>query len=235
MKKTVYKLIFFVAFMAFVLFLAPSVKAESTETHDSEISTIEIWIAIFGVLGTWIIACLAIWGGLIRSFVVGPKLKLELHDAEGEITKSDNGIPRRYYHLDVINKRKAVKAENVRVLVTKLLRPLADGRFEDDTLNSPLHLTWQFPSTQPKFLTIGYNHESCDLGYIPEGGHFRLTPYLVPNKYNVELQANNKIRVELVVIAENAASNKIYLEISWDGEWSDDSKKMKKHLVVKEI
>jgi hypothetical protein len=30
-------------------------------------------------------------------------------------------------------------------------------------------------------------------------------------------------------------SNLLHLEISWNGEWSDDMSKMKRHLVVKRI
>jgi len=195
-------------------------------------------ILFFGVLGTWVIAALAIWGEPIRLWLIGPKLELKLHDTKGEITTSKKeGIttPIRYYHLDVINKRKTAKALNVRVQINKLLRPLADGSFTDETLSSPLQLMWQFPFTKAHYLTIGYNKEVCDLGFIPKGSYLKLTPYVIPNKYDIILRSLQKFKVEIVAIAENAESNKLNLEISWDGEWDDDSDKMSKHLVVKEI
>ncbi len=201
----------------------------------ANVNEIEIVILLLGVIGTWAIAIIAIWGDSIRSCVLGSKLELKLHDPRGEITKVKDGTPIRYYHLDVNNKRKNAKAINVRVLVTKLLRPLADGSFANESLNSPLHLTWQFPEHRPKFLTIGHNQESCDLGCIPRNGKFGLCPYLLPAKYNIFLKAKEKIRIEIVAIAENATSNKVNLEISWDGKWDDDRETMKKHLVVKEM
>lgn len=193
-------------------------------------------ILFFGVLGTWAIAVLAIWGNPIRSMLAGPKLELKLHNAKGEMTTNMDGLSLRYYHLDVINNRKTAKAVNACVQVNKLLWPLADGSFKDENLSTPLQLQWQFPKHNPQFLTIGYKKEVCDLGFVPRGGPFRLTSYLIPKKYEhmITLGSLQKFRVEIVAVAENTESNKLNLEISWDGEWSDDSDEMSKHLVVTE-
>ena len=40
--------------------------------------------------------------------------------------------------------------------------------------------------------------------------------------------------IEVKAVSDNAESDPIYLDISWNGEWSDDTKTMKQNLVVKE-
>jgi len=43
------------------------------------------------------------------------------------------------------------------------------------------------------------------------------------------------MRVEVIATADNAESNPLLIEISWDGQWSDDTIQMSKHLVIKEV
>lgn len=42
------------------------------------------------------------------------------------------------------------------------------------------------------------------------------------------------MRVEVIAVADNAESNPLCLEISWNGKWSADTEEMKKNLVIKE-
>ena len=83
----------------------------------------EFWGLIIQGIGafcTLIVAILAIWGNSIRSFLAGPKLKICLHDPEGELNFLQDGTPARYYHLKVTNKRRGAQAKNVRVILTKI-------------------------------------------------------------------------------------------------------------------
>jgi len=41
--------------------------------------------------------------------------------------------------------------------------------------------------------------------------------------------------VEVVAVADNGQSKPIRIEVAWDGNWSDDTEEMSRHLVVKEI
>ena len=119
------------------------------------------------------------------------------------------------------------------MLLTKLNFSLPDSSFNDEKLSSPLHLMWQYPNSKPPFLTIGFNEEICDLGFIPENENFRLSPYIQPNKYKVNIESNQRIRIEVITVAENGKSNSLLLEISWNGRWANDSSEMEKNLVVK--
>lgn len=49
------------------------------------------------------------------------------------------------------------------------------------------------------------------------------------------LEPNEKMRVEAIAVADNAESNPVCIEVSWDGLWSDDASQMEKHLVIAEV
>ena len=197
----------------------------------------EIWnLIIQGAVGvgTLLVAAIAIWGNLARSWWSGPELRIRLLNILGELTKITNGTPVRYYHLIVTNDRKWSPAQNVRVLLTKILQPAADGSWVDRSFSGPLQLTWQFPQFHVRFPFIGPDDVS-DLGYIPKGQKFSLSPYVVPNNFNGFVEGNQSIRVEIIAVADNGQSRPILIEIAWNGNWSDEAGEMSRHLVVKEV
>ena len=185
-------------------------------------------------VGTLLVAVLAIWGDWIRSQLTGPKLAISLHDPQGEPTGLTNGKSSRHYHLKVSNKRRWTQAKNVRVVLTKVIKPAADGSFPPESLSGPLQLTWQFPQIHPQYSLIGPD-DICDLGLIIEGDKFILTPYIVPVKFDGVLGSGQRMRIEVIAIADNAESNVLCVDLAWDGKWSDDTSEMKKHLVIKEV
>jgi len=200
-------------------------------------TTYEIWsLIIQGAVGvgTLLVAAIAIWGNLIRSWWSGPKLKVSLHNPMGELTNLNDGTAVRYYHLRVANSRKWSPAHNVRVLLTKIFQPAADGRWVDRSFSGPLQLTWQFPQFHVRFPFIGPDDIS-DLGCIVKGHQFAITPYVVPNNFNGYVGPNQRIKVEVIAVADNGQSKPVLIEIAWDGNWSDDTAEMSRHLVVKEV
>lgn len=62
-----------------------------------------------------------------------------------------------------------------------------------------------------------------------------MTPYITPNNFPGTLDANQKMLLEIKALADDAESPSVCIEISWDGKWEDDSRKMAEHLVVKEV
>ena len=198
--------------------------------------TRETWqLIIQGItaFGTLLIAVLAIWGEPIRLWLVGPKLEVSLSSSEGTLNYAGNQrIPTRYYHLRISNRRK-VPARNVRVHLTKILKPAADGRWVPQVLSGPLQLTWKFPTTRPQFLTIGPD-DCCDIGNLQKGQKFVLTPYVIPHNFVGYLEANERMRIEVVAVSDNAESKPYCVEVAWDGQWSDDTLDMQRHLVVRE-
>jgi len=184
--------------------------------------------------GTIVVVILAIWGNLIRSRFAGPKLKISLRHPQGELNYIRDGTPARYYHLNVVNNRRGAQAKNVRVVLTRLLKSAPDSKLVNQTLSGPLQLTWQFPHIHPQYPTIGPD-DICDLGNLIKGQNFVLTSYILPNNFMGFVSPDEKMRVEMIAIADNAESNVLCVEVFWDGLWSDDAVQMQKHLVISEV
>ena len=174
------------------------------------------------------------WGDAIRARLVGPRLALRLFDPHGERIDIGDGSNARCYHLRVENKRKAARANNVRVVLTKVRRPAADGSFPPDSLPDPIQLTWQHGQSMPQYPAIG-PAINCDLGCIIKGKGFSLSPMLVPNNLDIQLRPNERMVVEAIAISDETESDPHCIEISWNGSWSEDAGEMATHFVVKEI
>lgn len=199
----------------------------------------EIWGFILQallVVATSAVAVMAIFGDSIRAKYWGPKLRVRLHDPEGESIPSRDSsgkmVPARFYHLKVTNERLSVSARNVRVMLTQVIKPAADGTFSRQRLSGPLQLKWQHPQFHLLSPTIG-SDDICDFGNLVQDRIFVLSPYLVPNNFEGFLKAGERMRVEVIAVADNAESNPLCLEISWNGKWSADTEEMKKNLVIK--
>lgn len=194
----------------------------------------ELWSIIiqgFLAVGTLLLAVIAIWGDWIRHRLLGPKLTINLLDNEGTLTYITDGTPGRYYKLKVSNSRKWSPAINVRVILKKILKPAADGTLAPQVLSGPMQLTWMW--LLPQYPTIG-PEEICTFGNLIKGQNFILSPYVKPNNFVGFITPNQNMLIEVQAVADNVESRSLYIEISWDGKWSEDTKQMQQHLVVKE-
>ena len=101
-----------------------------------------------------------------------------------------------------------------------------------------LPLYWQFSCVNPTYFpplpSIGPD-QTCDIGFIAQGCNFILTTAINLFEYKFEIGPNEKMRLEIIALAENAKSKPIHVEIEWDGEWIDNPKEMGKHLTIKKI
>jgi hypothetical protein len=185
-----------------------------------------------------VIAILAIWGDLIRYRVAGPRLAVDVLNPDGERTvwkgPAIEPKPTRFYHLRVSNGRRWAPARNVRVVLTGLARTRADQSFASVPLSGPLQLQWQFAIASPQFPTIGPYH-TCDLGHVEGDSGFSLAVYVMPHNFQGAIRRNERMRVEIRALADNGESKPLLLEIAWDGQWSDDTVEMRRHLTVKRV
>ena len=191
-------------------------------------------VQIAGVVASLIVAILAIWGDYFRSRLAGPRLHVSLLNSDGEKTFWTGNIPTRFYHLHVTNTRQWAPAKNARVVLTSLARMAADDSLTPLRLSGALQLTWQFPQVNPQYAEIGPDH-TCDLGFVLADKGFQMSLYVTPNNFQGVVRARERMRVEVQAFADNARSNVLYLEIAWDGVWSDDTAEMRRHLVVKPV
>ncbi len=171
---------------------------------------------------------------MVRSWWPGPKLKVCLHNPLGELTTLADGTPVRHYRVKVTNDRTWSPAHNVRVLLTNILQRAADGSWVDRSLSRPLQLTWQFPEIHARYPVIGPDKVS-DLGRIAKGRRFGLTPYVIPHDFRGLVGPHQCIRVKVIAAADNGTSEPALIEITWNGNWSDEAEEMHRHLVVEEV
>ncbi|TSA52523.1 MAG: hypothetical protein D4R45_06930 [Planctomycetaceae bacterium] len=186
------------------------------------------------VVGTLLLAIIALWGHIIKGRWLGPKLKIALKDPKGNKSKFSDGVNSRYFHLRVFNERHAAPAHNVRVVIKNIYRPKADGIMCISPLAGRIQLAWQYQGSNPQFQTIG-SESSCDLGYLRQNEEFKLSTLYQSISFNGTVKAGEKIIVEFLALSDETESNVLKIEISWDGSWSDDSEEMANHLVLRPI
>jgi hypothetical protein len=203
---------------------------ENTPIPMTRYEILNLIIQGFIAVGTISVAILAVWGEWVRYQLIGPKLSIHLLDAEGTLTKLTDGTPGRYYKIKVENIRQWAPAKNVRVILTRLSKPAADGTFLPQAFSGPLQLTWQW--VFPQYPTVG-PAEVCTFGSLIQGKRFTLSPYVTPNNFTGYLDPNQRMLIEVKAVADNGESKPLNIEIAWDGCWSDDARTMQSHLVVK--
>ncbi len=201
-----------------------------------EIGNIAQWAS---VITSAFIAVLAIWGDRIRYRLSGPRLSVSLLSADGEVTTLTGGnlsrpVPVRYYHLRVTNNHRSAPARRVRVVIAGLARTASDQSWAVLPLSGPLQLHWQFPGSSPQFPDVGPDH-TCDLGSVVSPTGFTPALYITPNNFQGTVGARERIRLEIRALADNAESEPLFLDISWDGLWSEDTVTMRRHLVVRSV
>ena len=189
-------------------------------------------VQIFVALGTISVAVLAIWGDWIRFKLAGPKLRIALLDATGTVTVRSDGKKGRYYKLLVLNDRKWSPARNVRVVLKSIFKPAADGTLTPQPMSGPLQLKWQW--IVPQYPSLGAGEEICTFANLVQGEQFVLSPYIVPNNFVGFLKANERMLIEVVVVSDTAESESLFLDLSWNGQWSEDTTAMLNNVVIKE-
>jgi len=248
-RKLRYILVFIVILvidMLIVIYAHPSKKAT-------------LYLGGFTAFFQTVIAVSAIWGNEIRALFLGPKLVLSLDRPEGQITKliSKNespagfvaiklpptALPARFFHLRVQNKRKGAPATRTQVILFSIVRPHKAGDPKALSINGRLPFPWKFrggdsdPQIRFKdavmYSVIGPD-DYCDLAMLTADGHFllRAEHWMLVDEY-LEIKSGEKTTVEAIAIAENAQSNLLTLDISWDGVWpGEEDEHVTEHIKI---
>ena len=185
-------------------------------------------------VGTIALAIVALWGHIIRSRWLGPRLCISLRSENGERSEFGDGVMSRYYHIRVFNRRRSAPAHNVRIVLKSLFRPMANGEMSPTALSGPLQMAWQFQGSNPQFQTIGAE-SVCDLGYLRQDSDFTLSMLYHHFSFTPTVSANQRIIATFVALSDETESNELRIEIAWDGLWNEDSDEMRQHLVVRAI
>ena len=191
---------------------------------------------IIAAIGTVIVAALAIWGDKVRSIVAGPKIRIRLREARGNLTTRANGTRTVYYHIAVTNARTWSPARNLIVRLIKIETMAADRRFQPERLVHSLQFTWANPQFHEISPTVT-SSDMCDFGFIDEGSEgFVPSMYVMPNDFEGIVQAEETRRFTIDATADNYHSKTpLVLEVAWDGTWTADTEQLMRHLVIREI
>ena len=190
-----------------------------------------------GVVGTWIVGFLAVFGEQIRTAIFKPKLYLELKSRVGinsPQTGKENGVEvtrhARYFHLRVTNRAKYATAADVQVLLLGVERLDDEDRRPGD-LYVPLPLGWEnglYPIARP----VGFETDAtADLLYVREDG-LRFVPVVVPHNFQAKYIGKTRLRVTAVARGLDCESNTVRLNIDWDGTWVSDDGAMQDHFKI---
>lgn len=195
------------------------------------------WVTEAGVLGTWVVGLLALFGDRIRAAVFKPKLHLELRSNVGSYSpqsdrESGKEVRRhaRYYHLRVTNRAIYPKAEDVQILLLGVERIDGKQRRPGD-LYVPLPLGWS-NGLYPLARTIGAKTDGvADLLFVRDDV-LKFVPVVTPLNFETDYSGQTHLRVTAIARGNDCESNPIRLTIDWDGKWDRDDDAMAKHFVI---
>jgi hypothetical protein len=126
-------------------------------------------------------------------------------------------------------------ANNVRVLLTKILKKSPDGLWLEQTFSGPVQVTWNLHLDRSMYATIGPD-DSAVFGNLEKSARsFILQLYYYPNNLEGTIESNQPTRLVFKAVSDTAESKELTIEVEWDGVWEEDRIKMKGHCKVAEI
>ena len=187
--------------------------------------------------GTVLVCALAIWGEWLNNLIFGPRLKVTLLSEEGDPTTRNGDKKTIYWTIKIENARKSSLAKNVRVKCINIEKASIDSETQRSiSLPIPVQLRWAFRDYQVDVVNIK-DEDFCNLGFLDEDSEtFELDIIRKPNNFKGYIKSGESMKVSFIAIADNFISNRPYtIDISWDGKWAHDSKKMLNHLIINEV
>jgi len=202
------------------------------EINNLAYQKIDLIISGLYLFATLLLAFLALFGERIKQAWNRPELRLILD--EPTLTSHSNATEKGwYYHVKVINEKRRAPAQNVRVLLCKVMKKGPDGAWLEHKFSGPVQVMWIWPDFMPQYLTIGPDEKATFCSVLENSKTIELKLYVVP--MNLPQQINIKEPTKLVfrAVSDNAQSKELPVEISWDGEWEQGVTEMKRHMIMR--
>lgn len=216
-----------------------------------EVGTAAQWFAGVATLTAVIVALFGDW---LRSHIFRPKLTAKLVSETGEhnlvqynipfwegmpasdqpgILRAAHGIPARFFHMRVSNKRRWPPAKNARLYLVRVeemqqeeeFRLLWSGELPMSAKNEDL-----FPPRNQLGPPIDFDVVSAD-----SEGWFHL--HTVFNYFLLRQHTKAPLhrRYFFRALSDESETVVVGLEVEWNGSWSDDWNELRKHLHVSEL
>jgi hypothetical protein len=207
---------------------------------------IPAWIALFGVIGTWLIFVAAIWGERIRSWLFKPTLQIELVSPIGERTtekiiwiesgqRRERERPARYYYLSVTNPRRWPVANNVQIVITRLETPDPSGR-PQIAWEGEVPFQWQHPQLYPLSRIVGPAARANFIVVADDTEEPRKQLHLMllvePNNFKRSYYKETLLWLTVIARSNETDSFQHRFEIAWNGEWNPGDTEMSRHLKI---
>ena len=201
-------------------------------------------VALIAAIATLSAVLVALFGQFIRAGLFPPQLRIELKNTHGSKARVrlawvENSEPRergedsRYYHIVVSNSRRWSPAHQVQLYLLQVDRPGPDGEFRPSWVGE-IPMNWRHQEVHPTVRTIGAAAD-CDFVSVVKGKWVELLPLIQPFNLDKQLRGPGVFVATLQARANEADSDPIRLQVSWDGQWHDGDVEMASHLVVKDI
>ncbi len=198
-------------------------------------------LAAAGTLGAVVVALFRDW---IRGWsFLAPQLSIGLKNSKGEFTErqiTEGGeitaqhIGSRWYHIEVKNQRRWSPASGVRLCLLRFEEPNAADQFET-TWTGEMPFQWrdgQLGALMPD-LSRQIDSDLCSVTNMPDGPILELHPIIrrfsVPTKWR---HCRVKCALTFQAVSLLVDSNRLRIEIAWDGQWADGKDEMARHLVI---
>lgn len=184
-------------------------------------------------IATFCAVAVAVFSDQIQSWLLRPRVSIEIKEPGGTLIPRRNGISCRYWHLLVRNRWPIFKGRNARVWVTSLMRRGDDGEFGRQKLTMPLPLLWAHWDVAG--MTRDLTDELvCDIGSIDADGHrFRFACEYWTANVNIEVAPDETVRAELHFEANAVTIQRFLIEMRWDGCWCEHDEEMAKHIAIR--
>lgn len=184
--------------------------------------------------GTIFLGIVALWGDRLRRQCFPPKLHLTLFSREGEEARSgEERKPTRFYRLKVSNQRRWSVATRCQVFLLSVEVPAADGRYQV-VWSTPVPIAWRFQQVNPIMRDIGPSAD-CNLCSVTKDQGLQLYPLVKPLFLETEYTQAVRLRLTLQVQSVEVDSDRVQVDIAWDGQWADGAQEMMQHLVVNQL
>jgi hypothetical protein len=187
---------------------------------------VETWKAIlFGAVGTWVVAVLAIWGERIRSYLFKPGIQIGKGEFSGSPAIHEGGHAARYYFVPVRNPTRFPPAHEVHLVLTRIERSGPSG--VEILFDEIMPLSWVRQELH-RLLTRTVGPDAiASLFFVQDDGVLGFTPALTPQGgLATHFPRSHKgpviLWATLRALSIEADSSSMRLKIDWNGQWRSD-------------
>lgn len=212
--------------------------------HDS-IKFLAPWGPWLGALATFLAALIAL---RLHTRFFPPKLELALLSEDGEATdvtiatRDEQGVVTsyrperaRYYHVRLTNMRPWFVATETSVVLLSVDTPDASGTFTQAWAGA-LPVVAKYYHVHPT-RTLGAAPQDFDLCSVVRNKWVELHVTIVTNNFPQRHRQGEHVKLRLTLQARSmeALSPPFVFDVAWDGKWEEDTVKMRKHMVVRQV